>query len=33
MVDFINKLELSDKKYQANGDVRDENIRKCSYFL
>ena len=25
MVDFVNKLELSDKKYQNKGNVRDEN--------
>ena len=25
MVDFVNKLELNDKKYQTNGNVRDEN--------
>ena len=25
MVDFVNKLESSDQKYQTNGNVRDEN--------
>ena len=25
MVDFVNKLELSDKNHQTNGIVRDEN--------
>ena len=25
MVDFVNKLELIDQKYQTNGNVRDEN--------
>ena len=25
MVDFLNKLELSDQKYQTNGTVRDYN--------
>ena len=25
MVDFENKLELRDQKYQTNGNVRDEN--------
>ena len=25
MVDFVNKLDLSNQKYQTNGNVRDEN--------
>ena len=25
IVDFVNKLELNDQKYQTNGNVRDEN--------
>ena len=25
MVDFVNKLDLSDQKYQNNGNVRHEN--------
>ena len=25
MVDFVNKIEVSDQKYQTNGNVRDEN--------
>ena len=25
MVDFVNKLELSDQKYHANGNIRDAN--------
>ena len=25
MVDFVDKLELSDQKYQTNGNVRNEN--------
>ena len=27
MVDFVDKLELSDQKYQTNGIVRDENYK------
>ena len=27
MVNFVNKLELSDQKYQTNGNVRDENYQ------
>ena len=27
MVDFVNKLELSDQEYQTNGTVRDENYK------
>ena len=27
MVDFLNKLELSDKKYQTNENIRDENYK------
>ena len=27
MVDFVNIIELSDQKYQTNGNVRDENYK------
>ena len=27
MVDFMNKLELSDQKYQTNGNIIDENYK------
>ena len=27
MIDFVNKIELSDKKYQTNGTVRDGNYK------
>ena len=27
MVDFVNKLELSDQKYQSSGSVRYENYK------
>ena len=27
MVDFVNKIELSDQKYQNNGNVRDEKYK------
>ena len=27
MVDFVNKLELSDQKYQTNINIRDENYK------
>ena len=27
MVDFVNKLDLSDKKYQTNENVRDEHYK------
>ena len=27
MVGFVNKLELSDQKYQTNGNLRDENYK------
>ena len=26
MVHFVNKLELSDQKYQTNGNIRDKNV-------
>ena len=28
MVDFLNKTELSDQKYQTNGNVRGENYKR-----
>ena len=33
MVYFANKLELSGKKYQTNGNGRDENYKGLYYFL
>ena len=38
MLDVVNKLELSDQKYQTNGIVRDENYKEnflyhMNYFL
>ena len=27
MINFVNKLELSDQKYQTNGNIRDENYK------
>ena len=27
MVNFVNKIELSDQKYQTNGNVRDGNYK------
>ena len=34
MVDFVNKLELSDQKYQTNGNLRDENYNgKLLFFM
>ena len=27
MVDFVNKIEFSDNKYQTNGTVRDEKYK------
>ena len=32
MVNFVNKLELSDQKYQTNGNVRDENYNRKLLF-
>ena len=32
MVEFINKLELNDKKYQTNGTVRDKNYKRKFLF-
>ena len=32
MVDSVNKLELSDQKYQTNGNVRDENYNRKLLF-
>ena len=33
MADFLNKLEISDQKYQTNGNVRDENSKGKILFL
>ena len=34
MINFVNKLELSDQKYQTNGNLRDENyIGKCLFSI
>ena len=33
MIDFVNKLELSDQRYQTNGNVRYESYRGNYYFL
>ena len=27
MMDFMNKIKLSDQKYQTNGNVRDDNYK------
>ena len=27
MIDFVDKLELSDQKYQINGNMRDESYK------
>ena len=32
IVDFFNKLELSDRKYKTNGTVRDESYKGISLF-
>ena len=32
MVDFVNRLEFSDKKYKTDGTVRDENYNKKLLF-
>ena len=32
MVDFVNKLKLIDRKYQTNGNVRDENYKRGLLF-
>ena len=33
MVDFVNKLELSDQKYQTNGNIRHKNYEEKFFFL
>ena len=32
MINFVNKIELSDQKYQTNGNVRDENFKEDLFF-
>ena len=32
MIDFVNKLELSDQKYHNNGNIRDENFNEMFLF-
>ena len=33
MVDFVNKLELSDQKYQTNGKIKDQNHNENFLFI